>query len=619
MPGRNNQADGDDDILRRRFIQGFGAVGLTASLAGCGGQSAGGDTGGTQSGSVATTQKNTGTPDQSGKPKDDTLSVAQWAVPKDSQYNPYNDKNGAEPRRVLYDRFMKYNLQKREYTGYAISDWSADGSEVSLTVRDGLKWHDGDDVTATDLVTKLKLDLYTGGSLSNYVDEISKAVTKQSEKKVTLKLSQKVNEEIVLALLQPKRMNVKHAEYKKHLQAFEQASGDEEISKAQDDLFNRKVKEPIGSGPFTFENADSRRTLLTKFDDHPDAKMINFPKMEYLYLPSNQKRWDALINGKTDGSATLFMPRNKLNQLPDSVRVGLIARHTGLGLVFNHEHEHYGQRTVRQAIAYVIDRQAVATNSGAGTDSKIPVEIPSGLTKGQTNAVKDKWLNGVAGKFNKYETNTEKAASLLRDAGFEKSGGTWQDENGKPLKAPVKAPSGFTDWVTAAETFVSHLKEFGIQAQLLAKDTSTYWGKDWANGNFTLALGGWSDYSQSYPFFHFDYLYDSTDSKSIWKAPREFDVAPLSNPSGSKQSVKPADLVQQLSQAKNEKQAIQTIQKLAWVTNRELPVLPLQEKLAQTFLTDDDWNVPPRNSPKLQVYWPAPWLTREGDWSAKRK
>jgi len=608
---KDTNQDGQEKTSRRWFLRGVGATGLATGLAGCSG--GGGGDGGNGNGTGGGNGSGTG---GGGELRDSTLTLAQWAVPSDSQYNPYNAKNYSEPYRMLYDKFMRQNLETQEHHGYAISDWSFEDKTVSLTVRDGMKWHNGDDVTAADFVTQLKLDMYTGGSLSNYVDDIGNAITKADQKTVEINFASQISKEIVLSRLQSKRIAAKQSVYEKHLKAFENASSDEARSKAQSDLSKRAISDPIGSGPFQFEDADAQRALLKKFEDHPDADEINFPEVEYRYMPSNQKRWNALINGQTDGSATLFMPGNRLKQLPDSFQVGHIPDFSGLGIIFNHGNEHFGNRKVRQAVAHVIDRQAVAKNSAAGTDSKKAVKIPSGIAGQATNEPK-KWLKNVAGKFNKYELNQDKAASLLQEAGYKKKGGTWQDSNGNAFKAPIKAPGGYSDWVTGAQTAVSNLQDFGIKSTLLTRKASVYWGKDYSNGNFTLALSGWAAGGLSYPYFDFDYLFRSGTAEDVWKVPSKFDVSPLDNPSESPKTYTPSSTVDELSRVSKEK-ATPLIQELAWVTNQTLPVLPLQEKFHQTFLTTDDWNVPPTDSPKIQVKWPTAWLPREGAWTAKQ-
>ncbi len=626
MSNNNTERSDDSELSRRGVVQALGTAGLVTGLAGCGGRRAantssssnGGGGGGTNSGTPGTTQPDKETVQNEGKPMDAALTVAQWAVPKDSQYNPWNGKSYAEPRRMLFDRLMRHNLKEQKFYGYAVSDWSFDGKTVSLKLRDGLTWHDGDDVTATDLANQLKLDMYTGGSLKNYVDEISSGVEVADKRTVKLDLKRTVNKQIVLSYLQPKRLVGKDSVYGSYVKKLDNAGSDNARSDVLAKLQNKSISKPVGNGPFQFEDADSQRTLLTKYGKHPDAGKINFPKMEYLYMPTNQKRWDALINDQTDGSATLFMPQNKLNQLPDHDRVGLIPRHWGMGLVFNYSKDHVGDPNVRKALAYVINRDAVAKNSAAGTGSKLGVDIPSGLTGQFSGSIKKKWLKGVVDKFDKYETNTDKAASLLKDSGYTKKKGTWVDSDGNKLSIPIKGPSGFTDWVAGAKTAVSQLQDFGIDASLHALDTNTYWGKDYSNGDFVVGLQGWADYDNSYPYFHFDFIYNSTDSEQYWQVPKQLKAPPLSNPSGSPQTFTPGEMVTKLSKSSGG-DATQQIQELAFLTNQTLPVLPLMEKLAQTYLTSDDWNVPPKNSPKLQQYWPTEWLPRMGAWSAKRK
>ncbi len=487
---------------------------------------------------------------------DDRLTMAQWAVPQDSQYNPWNGKNFAEPRRMLFDRFMKYNLATQEYSGYLITDWSVDGTTVTLSVREGQTWHNGDAVTATDVANQIKLDIYNGGSLGQFVapddkGTVSERVVATDETTVELSLVEPVNEEILLAYLQPKYLVAHGGTYGEFVTRLDEASSKEARSSALGDLTSKTVPEPVGSGPFQFEDADTRRTLLTEYDDHPDAGTINFAEMEYLYMPSNQKRWNALINEETDGSATLFMPANKLRQLPDSVQVSLIPRHWGLGLVFNFDESPVDDPRVRKAIAHVVNREAVAKNSGAGTNSKIAVTYPSGLTGEFNGQIEGTWLEGVVEEFDTYgrgTAQTDQAAQLLRDAGYEKQNGTWQ-KNGEPLTLPIKGPAGFSDWVAGAETVVSQLKQFGIEAESRMKDTSTYWGKDYPNGNFVVGLQGWASYDQSHPYFHFKWLYDSWDAKNAWNLPSEFSAPVLHAETREQESLEPASLVSALSTA----------------------------------------------------------------------
>ena len=487
---------------------------------------------------------------------DDRLTFAQWAVPKDSQYNPWNGKNFGEARRMLFDRFMKHNLADQEYTGYVISDWTLDGKTLTLNVRKGQTWHNGDSVTATDIANQIKLDIYSGGSLGSFVapddqGNVSDRVTATDETTVEISLVKAANEDILLAYLQPKYLVAHEGTYGEFVTKLDEAGSEDARSKALGELTSHTKAEPIGCGPFQFDDADTQRTLLTKYEDHPDADSVNYTEVEYLYKPENQGRWNSLINGETDGSATLFMPSNKLNQLPDSVQVSLIPRHWGLGLVFNFEKEPVDDSRVRKAIAHVVNREAVAKNSGAGTNSKIAVTYPSGLTGEFNGQIEGTWLQGVTDKFETYgrgSAQTDKAAALLEDAGYEKQNGIWK-KDGEPLTIPIKGPSGFSDWVAGAQTVVSQLQEFGIEAEAVMKDTSTYWGKDYSNADFVVGLQGWASYNYSHPYFHYQYLYAGWDPKNAWNLPKEFNVPVLHGEVRDGKTVTPATLVSELSTA----------------------------------------------------------------------
>ena len=60
-------------------------------------------------------------------------------------------------------------------------------------------------------------------------------------------------------------------------------------------------------------------------------------------------------------------------------------------------------------------------------------------------------------------------------------------------------------------------------------------------------------------------------------------------------------------------EAQSVVQELAAVSNEELLVMPVIEKLDQTFINTECLNAPAEDSPKYQTKWPQAWLVRNGD------
>lgn len=588
---------------RRRFLQAVGAA-SAVGVAGCAGSNknaAGGDTDSSDStngspGSETSTQNAESLP-----MTDRTYVVSTTNVPKDMQFNPYGQKYPDRAALALFENLVYVNEATSTFMPGVLSEWEIGDESVTLSVRDGYHWHSGDAVTAEDVAFKLKLEIHDGAALGNVVAPEDVAVVDDAT--LELGLQRSVADEVFLYSLKPIALDTPPAEFQEFLDAYE-ADGE------APGLTEKTLEEPNGTGPFKFVHARNQELVAERFTDHPDADKINFAQMRWDYLQSNQKQWQALRTDSVDGLDNIFTPSNIAQSYGDHIQEIQMPANWGLGIMFNHEHEHYGQQKVKQAIQYVIDREKLAET--AGGKMHVPVDVPCGIP-GNFDGSYEEWLGDSMSEYNRYDTDTEAAAQLLRDAGFSKDDGTWTDGNGKSLEFPFKIPAGWNDWTAGGQSIVQDLEDFGIDASL--NPSQSYWGDIYGEQNYVVAGLGWAD-GKLYPYFSLDKLLNGTRARDILKFPTSVDVPPLGQPDGETRTVELEAELQELAGLSGA-EAKQKTQELAWIVNQHLPMAPLMEKIDQSWVTTDDWNTVSEDDEDAIVDWPQYYLPREGKLTAK--
>nr|WP_256487771.1 MULTISPECIES: ABC transporter substrate-binding protein [unclassified Haladaptatus] len=591
------------DVCSRRHVLTVAGTAGAAALAGCSGNGSNdGDNG-----------DGSGGGDGDGSNIHDVQHISRVnQVPTNIQWNPSNPSSYAQAsQNLLFDRFAQYNLGKNEFVPYAISDWSFGDKSFTMKLRKGLTWADGDKVTADDIVTQLKLGMKTGSGYSDY----TKSIEAKDDSTIVMHFSQPVNQTIVkFQVLSNNFVQQKKSVFGKYLDEIEK-NEKQGLHKLQ----NFAWRDPVASGPFAFDSTSQQQVVTKRRDDHPDSDKINFKTYSYLYMDGNQSVYNAMISNRIDSVATAFTPPHILQQLPKSWQQIKFPSGVGYGLVPQFDHKHAGDRAVRQAIAYVLDRDAIVKN--AGPASKKPAELSAGIA---STAV-DKWIGDARSDFTDYgkaESKTDKAAKVLKDAGYEKQGGKWHDSDGDIVNLPVQVPSGWSDWVTATQTIVDQLKSFGFKSSMDGRSFGNLQGQVWPNGNFVLASGSWlpGGGQATFPYFSlrqmmlenyrgFTYNYPPANQDRGGK----HGTVTVPKRSGSGElTVNPSERLKAMSHATSDSKVKTIAVEQAWVTNQDLPMLPIAEKQTQSFLTGDVWDIPEEGSDASKVRWPESWLPRMG-------
>lgn len=309
---------------------------------------------------------------------------------------------------------------------------SDDGKTYTFKLRTGVKFHDGTDFDAQDV--KFSLDRARGENSTNAQKGLFTAidtveVVDPSTVKVTLK--------------QPQGSFL-----------YNMGWGDAVIVAPESAETNKE--KPVGTGPFKLENwAKGSSITLTKADGYW-GNPVALEKAEFRIIPDAAAAVPALLSGDVQALPN-FQLGDALPQVQSDPRFKVVigATEGETILATNNKKPPLDQLKVRQAIAHVIDRQAIIDGASGGFG------VPIGSHFSPANeAYID--LTGT------YPYDLARAKELLAEAGF-------PDGFKTTLKLPPVAYARDGGQIIASE-----LRKIGIEAEIIPVE----WA-DWLKQVFT--------------------------------------------------------------------------------------------------------------------------------------
>lgn len=578
-----------DVIDRRKFLALTGTTGA-AALAGC--------TGGGNSGDGKLAEGSS----EDHKIYNAVFDNAFTGNPVDLHFNVFNPQNYEwVAGRLLFDKWMGYSFTSEEFLPGAVSnvEFADDLKSATIQFRDDLKWDTGDDVKAKDIKTILELMKKTKEALWQYLSGYE--ITKNDPVTVRLDFPQKTNPQILKFQFTTSYVCAKHETHKQFLD-----------KPASEILQYQWTDNIVSSGPFSFVKK-GRQAFEFELNEHfYNYDKLNFNEYQVDSFGGNTAQQQALMSAKeVDGATSLFVPPQTYEQFADNVVEINIPAKWGYGIVFNHDDPDFGKRKVRQAIAHLIDREAMVKNAGPRT--KFPTPVPCGIAPKDVKS----WLGDDMNKFETYgvgKRQKNKASQLLKDAGYSKEGGVWTNtENGNTLSGNYYTPAGWTDWTTMTNTVVSQLNDFGFDFKITTRPTND-WNSILANSDFKISAFYWlpGGSRSSFPYYPLRYQLVNTVIKGGHNYPNEKKYTiPAMNGNGT-MTMNPMKTVENIATAGGKKAAQPHVRRAAWHNNIDLPMLSLLSKYEQSWMTDDEWTVVGKDNKHRKVKWPPIWWTREG-------
>lgn len=301
---------------------------------------------------------------------------------------------------------------------------SEDGTTYTFTLREGVKFHNGQTVTAEDVVYSInRCAAVPEGQEKPLVAAFSavKSVEALDEKTVAVTIAQRDLEFIsyMTAAIIP-------ADYENQDTA------------------------PVGTGPFRFVSRTPQQDfVMERFEDYWGAPAW-LDKVTYKICENA----DALVMNLNGGSIDLcaHLTSAQASQLNQNFQVLEGTMNLVQAIYLNNQAKPFDNQLVRQALCYAIDRQGIMDMVADGHGTAVGSSIYPAFTKYFLPELMDKYPHDVA-----------KAKELLAQAGYPDG-----------FDMTISVPNNYQPHMDTAEVVAEQLREAGINVTIQPVEWSTW-------------------------------------------------------------------------------------------------------------------------------------------------
>jgi len=614
----------DSIATRRQLLKVTGAGLATVGLAGCSSDE-GTVTDGSEdtdssdeSGGSTDTDGDTTESTSGGEPIDSVYTLASTpdVARKDIGFNIFNsDSKSIRIQSMLSENLMALDNESGEFIPRIIESATVEGGTMTAKVNTDYGWSNGDPISPKDIETQVTMELGHGYSVGDLVESVSAV----DDETVEFTLKGPSNPEIVKQRTFLRPMRIPHQVYSEYAQAFKDAESESEQKTVQKDVqglsinFDENTDKLITSGPLKYSDVNNKRVMLTPNENHPRSEAINFDGVEFLWVKDASSAQSLLKSGRLDAQLA-DMSQSFIDSLPSHHETYNIEEFGGNSIDFYLQDELYGDVRVRKAFNYLLDQQRMTKASDF-------VATPVKYFAGTPDFLAEQYVpQETLDQFPQYKRDPQKAASLLRDAGFTKQGGKWYKPDGNQWKPQLSVASGSTGRIKELRVASAQLKNAGVQAEIDVTESATYW-KSIRQRDYNIATYAWGDRGNRHPYFDYTYMWIGqafNDQDEAWNGlPNEVEVpGTVGDPDSSKETWNIQEMTTELGQTNDTDRQQELITQLAWMYNQHVVKLPINHTTAASVVTRDEWQLPSTDSLDSQRDTPRN-LLRKGKLQAK--
>lgn len=466
--------------------------------------------------------------------------------------------------------FAKYYWSSDKWLNLLASDFKVEPPDkFVVTLRSGLKWSDGSDLTPKDVQTTFSIGRLLSFPVWSYLDKIE-----VSGNDITFHMSKPSNVVQRYVLEQNVLADKTFGTYAQKADALFNAgktADDSDVKSLITDFEKFRPDELLASGPFMYDKSLLNSAQLTLVrNPHGYAQNMQFAKI-VIYNGETPTITPIVLAKQIDYATHGFPPATVKQFQAEGLRILTPPSYSGAALYINYAKIKGADKPeVRQAIAYLTDRATNATFS-LGESAK-----PQKYMAGMPDEIVPLWIESSdMSKLNEYAMDANKATSLLQSAGWKKGGdGTWADSSGTPWNFELLVASDYADWSACAQNLAEQLTKFGLKTVVRGVE-HTQSNQEMLKGNFQTSIQGWGAGS---PYPQFDY-----ESDILANVPPEDVLGPgisfnLQQTTQTAGSINFKDLVVAAGVGLDKTPQKAAVTKMALAYNEVLPTIPIWEK-----------------------------------------
>jgi len=348
-----------------------------------------------------------------------------------------------------------------------IAEWEISEDKLTYTFKfkEGVKWHNGEELTVEDWAFALETmaDPDYDGSRFNYVEGIKGAKAKKDGEAETIEGIEIIDPYTIAITFEEVKINNLENLWpdpmpKKHYEGIPVA----ELGESEQVRLN-----PVGLGPFKVKNVvPGEYVELERFDDYWEGKPLLDGVVIKVIDPSVAN--GAFQNGEIDIMSIAPASVKELEAMDHvTVEEATGTVYSYIGLRFGHrdqetrtniaDFDKFNSKELRHALLHAINRQAMIDGFLSGKGKVFNTVIPSAF-----------WTAIDNSEINQYEYDVEKAKELLAQGGFKDVDGDGfvEDPDGEPFSIKFGHYAGNATFEGRSQAIIQSWNDIGVKTEL---------------------------------------------------------------------------------------------------------------------------------------------------------